>query len=440
MRELFLEGVRCFRDEQRIPIRPITLLVGENSSGKSTVLSMIRAAWDVAFKGAEPDFNEKPFTMGGYDAIAHYHGGQGKRVSEFKIKSITELPRLRGRETTKREVVGTFSERGGQPALTEWSVRQGELFLSIVALPDARAKARVELGKELALEDVVIEMERGIHFPQDAFFSVRRRLFEKFAGAKAPAGKQFEVLESVSDVLPGAALLRRFPRPIAGAPIRSRPQRTYNPERDLPEPEGSHVPMGLAALSAAGPEQFRLLAERLARYGSAAGLFSKLEVKRLGKKAGDPFQLLVAVEKFPFNLLDVGYGVSQVLPIVVDALTAPEGQTFLLQQPEVHLHPRAQAAFGSLLVEQAADRRQTFIVETHSDYLVDRVRMDVRAKKGRAGLRPEDVVIIFFERDRGRVNIHPIEIDNTGSLVNVPSGYRRFFLDEERRLLGLGSN
>ena len=69
---------------------------------------------------------------------------------------------------------------------------------------------------------------------------------------------------------------------------------------------------------------------------------------------------------------------------------------FLLQQPEVHLHPTAQAALGSLFCEIAGRDRQ-IIVETHSDYIIDRVRMDVRDKK--TNLKPEDVSILFFETD-----------------------------------------
>jgi predicted ATPase len=123
------------------------------------------------------------------------------------------------------------------------------------------------------------------------------------------------------------------------------------------------------------------------------------------------------------------------LPILVDTLTETKGQTFLLQQPEVHLHPRAQAALGSLFVEQAAQRDQTFVVETHSDYIVDRVRMDVRDKKH--GLTADKVIILYFERVGGRATVTPIEVKENGELAGIPQGYRRFFLQEEGHLLGL---
>jgi predicted ATPase len=134
-----------------------------------------------------------------------------------------------------------------------------------------------------------------------------------------------------------------------------------------------------------------------------------------------------------FNLVDVGYGVSQILPIIVDILRTEKEGMFLLQQPEVHLHPQAQAELGSFLATLAATAGTRFVVETHSDYLVDRIRMDIRDQRN---IKPKDVQILYFERQNGKVKVHPIEIDENGNLESVPKGYRSFFLQEERRFLG----
>lgn len=107
---------------------------------------------------------------------------------------------------------------------------------------------------------------------------------------------------------------------------------------------------------------------------------------------------------------------------------------FLLQQPEVHLHPGAQAALGSLFCTVAARGKQ-LIVETHGDHLIDRVRMDVR--DGTTGLKPEDVSLLFFERGDLEVSIHSLRIDEAGNVLDVPPSYRRFFLEETNRSIGL---
>ena len=177
-------------------------------------------------------------------------------------------------------------------------------------------------------------------------------------------------------------------------------------------------------------------------FGAASGLFDELTIKSLGKTEGTPFQ--VQIRKFgkrlkgpPQNLIDMGYGVSQALPIIAELLREGQGSNhmFLLQQPEVHLHSSAQAALGSLFCSVVADTNRQIIVETHSDHLLDRVRMDVRDKK--TSLRPEDVSILFFERDELDVNIHSIGIDQEGNILNAPLSYREFFMEETRRSIGL---
>ena len=108
----------------------------------------------------------------------------------------------------------------------------------------------------------------------------------------------------------------------------------------------------------------------------------------------------------------------------------------LLQQPEVHLHPRAQAALGTLLASAAAAGRQ-IIVETHSDYIIDRIRMDVRDQT--TALKPEAVSILYFEPCDGdsEVKIHNIRLDQMGNVLDAPPSYGEFFMDEINRSIGL---
>ena len=175
--------------------------------------------------------------------------------------------------------------------------------------------------------------------------------------------------------------------------------------------------------------------ESMEEFGKASGLYSKVSVRKLGSEGSDPFQIEVELPGGggARNLIDVGYGVSQAIPIIVDCVSTDPGTTLLIQQPEVHLHPRAQAAMGSFFGQLAASGRNRLVVETHSDYLIDRVRMDARDEQ----IKASDVMVLYFEQVKGGVKIHPIEIDVSGNLSGVPAGYRRFFLDEQRRFLGV---
>jgi predicted ATPase len=188
------------------------------------------------------------------------------------------------------------------------------------------------------------------------------------------------------------------------------------------------------------PESWQKLKRSIEDFGRASGLFDEISIKLLGRSEGTPFQ--VQVRKFsgkgrkgpPRNLIDVGYGVSQSLPLLSELLRNDASQIFLLQQPEVHLHPVAQAALGTLFC-QLAGRRQQLIVETHSDHLIDRVRMDIRDKT--TSLTHKDVSILYFEPNDLDVTIHSLRIDDRATIIDPPDSYRRFFMDELRRSVGL---
>jgi len=182
--------------------------------------------------------------------------------------------------------------------------------------------------------------------------------------------------------------------------------------------------------------EWKELKTNLESFGKAAGLFDEIVVRPLGKRGTEPFQLQVrkfgARIKGPRrNLIDVGYGVSQALPLITELLRSGRQTTHLLQQPEVHLHPSAQAALGSFFCQIAGPRRRQLIVETHSDYLLDRVRMDIRDGRGR--LKPEDVSILYFERQDLDVRIHSLRLDKEGNVREAPPSYGRFFMQEVSR-------
>ena len=225
----------------------------------------------------------------------------------------------------------------------------------------------------------------------------------------------------------------------ASAPVRSRPYRTYDPSNLAKDSEGDHVPHLLANMSLqASSRQWQETRRQLETFGKDSGLFDEIKIRRLGARSSDPFQLQVrkfgASTKGPMrNIIDVGYGVSQVLPVLVELFREDSATAFLLQQPEVHLHPSAQAALGTLFCRAAAAGRK-LVVETHSDHLMDRVRMDVR--DGTTDLRPEDVSILFFERRNLGVRIHSLRVDSEGNIVDAPSSYRRFFMTETHRSVG----
>ena len=237
----------------------------------------------------------------------------------------------------------------------------------------------------------------------------------------------------------------RLPRLLPVAPLRAKPHRTYDPVRETASPEGAHIPMLMMRLEHAKGRRWESLRGDLNNFGRASGLFSDIKVKRHGRQMSDSFQLQVKVHSGSHaNIMDVGYGVSQSLPILVEFLSAERedrramygmrgGFRFLLQQPEVHLHPRGQAELANFFVNSVQKRGHEFLIETHSDYIVDRIRILVR----QGAIEPEKISILYFEPKRNSVQIHSLELDRGGNIRNAPKGYRDFFMRETDHLLGI---
>ena len=224
-------------------------------------------------------------------------------------------------------------------------------------------------------------------------------------------------------------------------PIRTKPKRFYERASTNESPEGEHIPEVLADLRRA-EDSWSTMKSKLNMFGKKSGLFEELSVEFFGNSENSPFSILFRLsdqdgKKNPqnwHNMINLGFGVGQVLPIVTELNVNAPNKIVLMQQPEVHLHPRAQAEFGSVLCEIAGPGRMLF-VETHSDYLLDRVRINVR--RGTGNVRAKDVSILFCKRVGEVANIYSLKLDDYGNIVDAPDEYMDFFIKEGNELLGL---
>lgn len=453
MDEIRLKDYRCFREEQTARLAPLTLLVGENSTGKTSFLAIIRALWEFANDYKIPDFKEDPYDLGSFDEIAHFRGGRGGRAETFVAGfSTTRLNLQNGAsKPLSQKFDVTFGKDGAVPVPVgrryafgdtriedrfEEDIEENHIYVLRVETPRGSWERRVSRGIRFSLQDHMIPPH--FHFSSSSFSGENQEgdpEFEPLDGSPAFSSEDKEILRE----FPWYDLSSSGVRPFASAPVRSKPSRTYDPSRPTRDPEGDYVPMYLADVLTRREREWTELKRRLQEFGKAAGLFDEISLKRLGQRDSEPFQIQIRKSgsklKGPLhNLIDVGYGVSQALLVITELLRPDAPPLFLLQQPEVHLHPSAQAALGGLFC-QIASRERQIIVETHSDHLLDRVRMDVR--DGFGELKPEDVSILFFERDGLDVHIHSLGIDGEGNVLNAPDSYRKFFMEETTRSLGL---
>ena len=456
MDSIGLTNFRCFRDEQRARLAPLTLLVGENSTGKTSLMAMIRALWDVAYDHQVPDFKADPYDLGSFDDIAHHRGRRGGRAETFEASFTVMLRRQRVNvngvhRAGPRLFSVAFGRTGTEPVPVGRLLQHEDLWIEERLIKDREKELRIgtprgSWKRSFSLRFAPGDLNQYTVRPLSSYTRVyRTTLGTDDETTFVPLDNSPEITEEdltqISHLVSSTRMFRfshKDQRPYASAPVRSKPRRTYDPARSISDPEGDHIPMYLANMFFQEKSVWTGLKNALEGFGRTSGLFDEIIVKQLGKRESEPFQL--QIRKFghrlkgpPRNLIDVGYGVSQILPVITELLRKDAPQMFLLQQPEVHLHPSAQAALGSVFCELAGPRRQ-LVVETHSDHLLDRVRMDVRDRRGK--LEPKDVSILFFERTDLDVKIHSLKLDKMGNIVNAPDSYRRFFLIETQRSIG----
>lgn len=220
------------------------------------------------------------------------------------------------------------------------------------------------------------------------------------------------------------------------APIRSKPRRTYDEPQTPFSSEGSHIPYVIRRMLNSEKEATKFK-EFIERIGKASGLFQRIEIKYFGNSETSPFEVDAYLDDEALGIGWLGYGVSQSLPIFVELLDRPEGSWFAIQQPEVHLHPRAQACLGDVFFEMALRDQKKFVIETHSDFTIDRFRLNYRNSRRSRGKLPQSQVL-FFERHDRRNIVTPLPIGPKGDLPSdQPEGYRSFFLKEEMKILGI---
>ena len=151
-----------------------------------------------------------------------------------------------------------------------------------------------------------------------------------------------------------------------------------------------------------------------------------LAIKSLGNSAR--YELLIENYGEQSNIKDVGVGVSQVLPVIVAALHAEPGHIVIVEEPESHLHPRAQSVLANLIAQVSKEKSVQFIAETHSEHLFRLMQTLVASQD----LKPKDSALYFVEREKNLASLRELEVDQVGKIKNWPESFFGDALGETR--------
>lgn len=223
-------------------------------------------------------------------------------------------------------------------------------------------------------------------------------------------------------------------------PLRKHPQRTYQWSGDTPEGVGQMGENAIAAILAAqnagrklnrGPGMHRqAFAEFVAGWLKDLGVIHSFVVKAVAEGRKE-YEVLVKThaKASEVKITDVGFGVSQVLPVLVQAFYCPPNSTVWMEQPEIHLHPQVQAELADVFIsairsrEDGNPRDVQLIIESHSEHFLNRLQR--RIAEGE--LAPEDVAIYFCKRAGAATELEPLNVNLYGDIENWPEN---FFGDE----------
>nr|WP_255673065.1 AAA family ATPase [Glycomyces amatae] len=219
--------------------------------------------------------------------------------------------------------------------------------------------------------------------------------------------------------------------------LRGNPERTYRTAAVEGSYPGQFHDYAAGIISAWQNRGESEKTERLKKGLEKLGLSWKVEAKRVDDTRVELVvgRLLKARQggaNDVVNIADVGFGVSQTLPVVVALIAARPGQLVYLEQPEIHLHPKAQYEFGEIIID-AVLRGVKVVVETHSDLLI----RAIQTKVAEGVLRPEDVGLNWFKRnpETGFTDVETAELESDGSFGDWPEDLDQVYMMAESKYL-----
>lgn len=411
-----LRQFKCFSDSRDIPLAPLTVVFGRNNSGKSSILQsllLLRQTLDSPEFGPRLDLRGPIYAAGSYSDIVHQHRSSENVSMSFELESET----VGGPATIEMEFA---SDEPQPPRLVRLRIENG--VSEQVEIRRGRGRGGpYELsigGSPLGSEEKAV-----FRFPESGFFPL---IGPEPYGRGRPSEKRQRARECARSVLRDFETALRSIRAVGA--FRRQPDRRYEYLGRAPETidtSGRSVVDALIEDATRRGRQRGELLKAVNRWLRSIGRVRIMALKRISKTARIyELRLRDADSRRWANFADVGFGIGQAFPVIVEALRTSPGAMFLVQEPEIHLHPDAQLRMADLLVTLAKSGRRV-IVETHSEHLLLRVRRHI-LRTASSGLRlpPSDVSVLFVSKDRdGTSSVTRLPLDHMGQIGDWPRGF-----------------
>jgi predicted ATPase len=418
--------------EARVECARITGFFGTNSSGKTSLIQfllMLKQTKNGTDRAISLDLNGDLVSLGTILDVLHRHD---ESVSlqwdvEFLLESdlsISDASKETPTAIARSSQLGISSSnivQSGAPKANRLAYRLGGLEFSLIPRSEQISQFDLtcqKLGDNAVDFHFLRTQGRAWRLPgpiKSYAFPDRARTYFQNAAFLADLETAYEEqLDSIYYL----------------GPLRQYPQRDYLWTRSRPTDVGQRGEKAIDAILAATEAQetrnlkhkakHKSFQEMVAYLLKEMGLIEEFSVEEIAPNS-NRWQARVRTRKNASEVLltDVGFGISQVLPVVTLLQYVPEGATVILEQPEIHLHPLAQAALADVIIQAATHRRVQVLLESHSEHLLLRLQRRIAEEV----VSNDDVLLYFCDASKGESTITKLDVDLFGNIRNWPDKF-----------------
>jgi predicted ATPase len=472
-----LKNYRAFQDSGEFRLAPLTLLVGANSSGKSSIMSallVLKQSIEQELVGSRvgPLILSGPYCdLGQYKDVVYGHRG-GRAIGLMigipmqELAALSKIgaplidlaiPRVRWMMPRYRycdEDASRLPRSGVIRMKLEFQTDEpfGPSLSRIAVVVDGVGQVnhvRTTGGERrqhwrtysdgVPAQSVSVRFRRYGFFPRflsrDVVYKIQpprtKQRINRFITAANVVTEYLQGVLAVSEVM---------------GPFRTPPERKYSFSgftTTKAGPSGANAP-DLLITERLLKSHGKPLQHAVCHWLKHLNLADYVSIEDIARNV-NLFQMVILGrgKQMKENVADVGYGVSQVLPVIVQGLLIPRGGIYMVQQPELHLHPDAQAALADYFIH-LVEAGVRVIVETHSEYLLLRLRRRLaevesrrrsKSKMHRHRISRDAVSILLIESDAGRTGVSELKIGNGFQFKNLPVDFMSQSLDDRVILL-----
>jgi predicted ATPase len=408
IKSLSLKDFKCF-EQVDIDFGKITLLTGANSSGKSSLIYALLGIMQSKYFPQYFALNGELINMGGFDEVLRKKAekkefeiginvllwGEQQNIETLWVENIdTQQPEL----IYFKSNYGIIRTNKEKEQIVDYEFVQIDGVDNYFNINDIEtSNPEIKIVKERIESSRITKYKIVGKINESISFFIKKNIIISFEFHLDP----FDIEETTFNYI---------------GSFRLPPERTYyrKPKAGKVGVNGEGYIDQIIEWEESNKEKYEALIEAI----TEIGLFHSIQANKM---KGGRFELNVKVneESELASLTDVGFGISQFLPIIVADLQMDYESCLVVSQPEIHLHPKLQATLGDYFCKQINDLDKQYIVETHSEYLINRMRLLI--VKGE--LKPEDVKLYYMENDGIKTTTYAIELTTDGQIKNAPQGF-----------------